>query len=162
MSSRSNRQLRRALTPLLPCESYRYEGHHEDKEFLEDAEGRFGGDLTAYALHRLAYYPCHECDKPYFGGDARCGVGGVDFRPEDLICGACVPAAPGSKPNFCSSQTLSCTPTHEETLQVAVLLCAQPALFYSVYLKVINTSCCSSALATKATRVLDAFEANAM
>lgn len=74
----------------------KYEGLDKDPEFLNDKEGRFDNDLATYAMHRLAYYMCHKCQSPYFGVDARrCGAGNADFKPEELVCGGCVPLAGG-------------------------------------------------------------------
>ena len=42
-------------------------------------------------LNRYSYYICYICNKPYFGGEARCEAQNVDVNVNqaDLICGAC-------------------------------------------------------------------------
>jgi E3 ubiquitin-protein ligase MYCBP2 len=71
----------------------RYENAEKMPE-LSDPASRFFNDPAGFALSRYAYYQCHKCRKPYFGGMAHCAVaGGGAFRAEDLVCGACLPHA---------------------------------------------------------------------
>ena len=74
---------------------------------VERPNGRFYRNPTGYAMHLYAYYECHKCQQPYFGGEARCldgaaAAGGdgdagaeaerelrVEPKPEDLVCGPC-------------------------------------------------------------------------
>jgi len=45
-------------------------------------------------MDRFAYYLCHKCKKPYFGGEKQCAVAAPEnFDPEELICGGCAPGA---------------------------------------------------------------------
>jgi len=42
------------------------------------------------AMDRYAYYVCHECDKAYYGGEARCEDSVTeDYDRSELVCGAC-------------------------------------------------------------------------
>jgi len=46
-----------------------------------------------YALHRFAYYRCHKCKDPYYGGEANCEAG-MEAREVDeteLVCPKCQP-----------------------------------------------------------------------
>ena len=70
----------------------RYEQAEKMPE-LSDPASKFFNDPSGFALDRYAYYLCHKCDKPYFGGLARCGVAVGTFKREDLICGGCQPQA---------------------------------------------------------------------
>jgi len=59
----------------------------------------FYNNVEGYAMDRLAYYMCHKCKKPYFGGEKQCAVAAPEeFDAEELICGGC---APGSSEQNC-------------------------------------------------------------
>ncbi|XP_055618511.1 E3 ubiquitin-protein ligase highwire isoform X2 [Toxorhynchites rutilus septentrionalis] len=47
-------------------------------------------DLAAHAMERYAYYVCSQCEKAYYGGEARCDAElGENFDPQELVCGGC-------------------------------------------------------------------------
>ncbi|XP_058468268.1 E3 ubiquitin-protein ligase highwire isoform X2 [Malaya genurostris] len=47
-------------------------------------------NLAAYAMERYAYYVCSQCDKAYYGGEARCDAElGENYDPQELVCGGC-------------------------------------------------------------------------
>ncbi|XP_055587703.1 E3 ubiquitin-protein ligase highwire isoform X4 [Uranotaenia lowii] len=47
-------------------------------------------DLAAYAMERYAYYVCSQCEKAYYGGEARCDAElGENYNPQELVCGGC-------------------------------------------------------------------------
>ena len=71
-----------------------YEKLTDSKELSEEGS-RFFGDLEGYALSIYAYYECHLCKQPYYGGLQRCeaGDGGGIGRREDMICPGCQPGA---------------------------------------------------------------------
>lgn len=47
-----------------------------DKEpRLKDQKSEYFNDLAKLAVDKLAYYQCHKCNDPYFGGLKECGAG---------------------------------------------------------------------------------------
>ncbi|XP_062536745.1 E3 ubiquitin-protein ligase highwire-like [Armigeres subalbatus] len=47
-------------------------------------------DLASYAMERYAYYVCSQCEKAYYGGEARCDAElGENYNPQELVCGGC-------------------------------------------------------------------------
>jgi|JI9StandDraft_1071089.scaffolds.fasta_scaffold176030_3 E3 ubiquitin-protein ligase MYCBP2 len=47
-----------------------------DKEpRLKDQKSEYFGNLEKLAVDKLAYYQCHKCQDPYFGGLKQCGAG---------------------------------------------------------------------------------------
>jgi len=69
-----------------------YEGLQNAKELSEQG-GKYFKNPEAFALDKLAYYPCSKCKQPYFGGQRRCeeaaGEGQEKFDPSELVCGSC-------------------------------------------------------------------------
>ena len=86
------------------------------------------------AMKKYAYYMCHKCDSPYFGGEYACAAAaGDEYDPTELVCGACIGGAPAQicpkhgtdfleyKCRFCCSvavffcfgTTHFCTPCHD-------------------------------------------------
>ena len=71
-----------------------YEGLDKD-ERLRDPNSPWYKNKIAFAMNRLSYYMCYECNNPYFAGRRECGDGpnnnGDDpnnaYNPKDLICG---------------------------------------------------------------------------
>ena len=49
------------------------EGSHKDAPELREG-GRYHGQTVNYAMHKFAYYVCHKCKAPYFGGYRSCEV----------------------------------------------------------------------------------------
>lgn len=51
----------------------------------------FGGDPVQFALKKFAYYSCHKCGEPYFGGHRNCEELEEDreFDPAELVCSRC-------------------------------------------------------------------------
>ncbi|XP_055524898.1 E3 ubiquitin-protein ligase highwire isoform X3 [Wyeomyia smithii] len=47
-------------------------------------------NLATYAMERYAYYVCSQCQKAYYGGEARCDAElGENYNPQELVCGGC-------------------------------------------------------------------------
>lgn len=44
----------------------------DKSERLKDPNDPYYNDLQAWALYKLAYYPCFKCKVPYFGGMKDC------------------------------------------------------------------------------------------
>lgn len=70
-----------------------YEKLDKDPEITRP-NGRFFANPTGFAMHRYAYYECSRCQKPYFGGEARCEEeaaeeAGQEFDPNNLMCPSC-------------------------------------------------------------------------
>ncbi|XP_065186978.1 uncharacterized protein LOC135817676 isoform X4 [Sycon ciliatum] len=44
-----------------------------------------------YAMKHYAYYLCHKCEWPYFGGEAQCAdqLAAAEHDPSELVCGSC-------------------------------------------------------------------------
>lgn len=40
---------------------------------LKDPNDHYFNKLGEFAMFKLAYYPCHKCKSPYFGGMIDCG-----------------------------------------------------------------------------------------
>ena len=101
------------------------EGGHKDAQELKPG-GRYEKNHAEYAMHKFAYYICHLCQAPYFGGMRSCEVAaGVGeeraFIKEEMICGGCssqgqvfpvlLPLPP--LPNVCLNSTLgTCMHVH--------------------------------------------------
>lgn len=47
--------------------------------------------ICIISFFRYAYYLCHKCQKPYFGGEAQCQQlnSSNDYNPSELLCGGC-------------------------------------------------------------------------
>jgi hypothetical protein len=68
-----------------------HEGLEKDAAIVR---GRFKGDAVGFAMNRYAYYECHKCKLPYFGGQAQCAGGPGEneegqFDEKLLICSSC-------------------------------------------------------------------------
>eukprot|EP00753_Platysulcus_tardus_P003806 PLAT12492.32.p1 GENE.PLAT12492.32~~PLAT12492.32.p1 ORF type:complete len:3532 (+),score=1996.96 PLAT12492.32:1397-10597(+) len=87
---------------------------------VRDPGSRFFGDLEAYAMDRFAYYMCHECKEPYYGGERACGEAGGEFDPTELICGGCSP--------FAAEQ--HCDKHGTEFLEFKCRFCCNVAIFF--------------------------------
>ena len=64
---------------------------------LKDPNDHFFNKFEEFAMFKCAFYQCHKCKKPYFGGLMDCGA--QDDRVvnrEDLICGACAAEMTGA------------------------------------------------------------------
>jgi len=49
-------------------------------------------DLKSFAMNNCAYYQCHKCKKPYFGGMQDCAEAmqqSESTKKEDLMCPPC-------------------------------------------------------------------------
>lgn len=86
---------------------------------IVDEGGRFYQDPKGFAMHKFAYFMCYSCSKPYFGGDANCGVQG-DFDPSELVCGAC--ANPG--------MVTSCAKHGEDYFEYKCQFCCSIAVWF--------------------------------
>ena len=56
----------------MSIERAKYEGIDKDPRLSDPADDRFYNNLQAWALFKLAYYPCYKCGVPYFGGMKDC------------------------------------------------------------------------------------------
>lgn len=67
----------------------KHEGLINDDELKKG--GRYYKKIEEYGEHKLAYYQCYDCKKPYFGGLKSCEDVGDDrdFKKEELKCGSC-------------------------------------------------------------------------
>jgi hypothetical protein len=77
-------------------ERFKFEGLDKDEKIKNPNSPWYKKDLE-YALHKISYYMCYECKKPYFAGLRECRGGPNDidnnnpnreYNPKDLICGA--------------------------------------------------------------------------
>lgn len=67
----------------------KYEGRDKDDPVVKP-DGHYYNDPVNYAAHIYAYFMCHECKEPYFGGAKECGDDSQEeVKKEDLICGKC-------------------------------------------------------------------------
>jgi E3 ubiquitin-protein ligase MYCBP2 len=73
-------------------ERVKIEGLSNDRR-LKDPNSKYFNNLPAFALDRLAFYPCSKCKKPYFGGMKACEEAGLEqnenYKSEHLVCGSC-------------------------------------------------------------------------
>jgi E3 ubiquitin-protein ligase MYCBP2 len=125
----AHRTLADVLDPLVALEDavrkkavlrLRYENLDKVPE-LTDAGSRFFGKPEAYAMHRFAYYLCFKCEKPYYGGEARCGeAGAAAFDPTHLVCGGCLP----------HSADADCPKHGKDYIQFKCRFCCSEALFF--------------------------------
>jgi hypothetical protein len=60
---------------------------------VTDATSRFFKKPVEYALSRFAYYRCHECGDPYYGGEVQCDAADADrdIDETELVCPKCQP-----------------------------------------------------------------------
>jgi len=71
----------------------------ENAPAITESGGQFFEDPAGFALARYAYYICHKCGKPFFGGERVCAAArGGDFDASELICGACL----GTTEQYCN------------------------------------------------------------
>lgn len=57
---------------------------------VTDPGSEFHNNLMGYALHKLSYFMCFKCKKPYFGGLKECGGDMDQERNEvEFICSKC-------------------------------------------------------------------------
>lgn len=81
-------------------ERMKFEGIDKDPRLTTKGDPYFGKPLE-YGLHKIAYYMCYKCKKPYFAGLRDCRGGPADndqnennankdYDPTHLICGGCV------------------------------------------------------------------------
>eukprot|EP00658_Telonema_sp_P-2_P032780 TRINITY_DN24189_c0_g1_i1.p1 TRINITY_DN24189_c0_g1~~TRINITY_DN24189_c0_g1_i1.p1 ORF type:complete len:583 (+),score=109.33 TRINITY_DN24189_c0_g1_i1:398-2146(+) len=65
----------------------------EFEKLLNDPqiETGFNGDKLQFALKKFAYYSCHKCKEPYFGGHRNCEdvEDNREFDPTELVCSRC-------------------------------------------------------------------------
>ena len=66
-----------------------YESRDKDDPVAKP-DGKYYNNPVDYAQHIYAYFMCHECKQPYFGGAKECGADSDEkVNKEDLICGRC-------------------------------------------------------------------------
>jgi len=73
------------------AERAKFEELHKNPR-LSDPKDFYFNKLGEFALFKLAYYMCHQCKNPYFGGMMDCGDGNQgmqEFKPEELVCARC-------------------------------------------------------------------------
>jgi len=75
-----------------------YDNLEKAPEIVEKG-GRFFEDPVGFAMSRYAYYVCHKCEQPFFGGERVCAAARAgDFDASELICGGCL----GTGDQYCS------------------------------------------------------------
>ena len=59
------------------------------------AGGIYFKNPEQFVLDKLAYFQCHKCKEPYYGGLVECLAAGAnyEFDPTELVCGGCTPHA---------------------------------------------------------------------
>ena len=72
-----------------------FEGNQNDAPLQRG--GKYEGRPSEYAMDLYAYYVCHKCHTPYFGGRRQCeeaaaaGARGEEaYNEAELVCGGCV------------------------------------------------------------------------
>ena len=78
----------------LSLKRLKFEGLDQDAR-LTDPNSPWYGKEVEYALHRICFYMCYICKKPYFAGRRECRMApGMDFDepnrnfdPKELVCG---------------------------------------------------------------------------
>ncbi len=82
--------------PVLQLKAYNrleYENMLDDPAIRVDASSPHFAQPVAFAMHRFAYYQCHQCRQPYFGGRLECNDGmqeqGQQPDPAQRRCSAC-------------------------------------------------------------------------
>ncbi|XXQ35895.1 RING-type domain-containing protein [Plasmodiophora brassicae] len=75
-----------------------------------------------YAMDRFAYFMCHKCKRPYFGGMRQCGdMAGRDeenFNADELLCGGC------------SDTTVNCDVHGKDFIEYKCRFCCQVAVWF--------------------------------
>lgn len=78
----------------MAIERLKFEGLEKDERLKDPNSSWYKKDLE-FALHKISYYMCYVCSKPYFAGMRECRGGPGDnnnpnreYDPKDLICGA--------------------------------------------------------------------------
>ncbi|KAL3880994.1 hypothetical protein ACJMK2_033195 [Sinanodonta woodiana] len=63
----------------------------QDTESIRTPGSQFYQDKAGFAINKYAYYICFKCQKPYFGGEARCEEQDVveNHKKEDFVCVRC-------------------------------------------------------------------------
>ena len=77
------------------------EGLKNDERFVKEP---FNHNMKKFALAVLSFYECFECKSPYYGGMVDCQQNDQqqqNFKPEDLICGACAAKKMGAGLSDC-------------------------------------------------------------
>ncbi|CAI2362857.1 unnamed protein product [Moneuplotes crassus] len=75
----------------LAVERAKVEGIDKDPR-LKNKKDEYYNDLERYAMERMSYYTCHQCENPYYGGLKECGnmaQAEGNFNAEELVCGKC-------------------------------------------------------------------------
>ncbi|GIQ81318.1 hypothetical protein KIPB_002260 [Kipferlia bialata] len=64
-----------------------------------------GSGSVSDAIREYAYYQCHRCAEPYYGGAVECAAGSeTEYNQDDLTCPRCTRLqSPTSLPDTCSS-----------------------------------------------------------
>jgi len=61
-----------------------------NEDELQDAHNEYYQNPCGFGLYKkLAFYTCHQCKKPYYGGMAQCLDGLEEVKETDFICSAC-------------------------------------------------------------------------
>lgn len=78
----------------MAMERMKFENLFKDTR-LTDPNSQWYKKELEFALHKISYYMCYECKKPYFAGMRECRGGpnednnpNREYDPKDLICGA--------------------------------------------------------------------------
>lgn len=84
-------------------ERAKFEELHKNPR-LSDPKDFYFNKLGDFALYKMAYYQCHKCKVPYFGGMIDCGDAQnalQDFKPEELVCPKCSAESVGAGVKNC-------------------------------------------------------------
>jgi E3 ubiquitin-protein ligase MYCBP2 len=98
----------------------------EDEDYKErvlNAESAFYKQPIAWAMKTYAFYECHECKQPYFGGKRNCEDNAAEEKnnAEELICHECSKIMSA---NGCQK------PDHQEYLLFKCRFCCSPAVWF--------------------------------
>ena len=119
----------------------KHEGDDQDEK-LKDEKSDYYQQEGKYAMAIYAYFECHDCHQPYFGGRRNCAEAmqareGEKFDPKELICPSCCPVEGTNCKRhgsefisfkcryccsmavwFCWGNTHFCDPCHRRPIQV--------------------------------------------
>lgn len=105
-------------------ERAKIEGLDKD-ENMQDPNYEFYGKLEEYAMFKCAFYMCHKCNEPYFGGLYDCvnAEQEQEVKKEDLVCSKCTTGIHGAGVTNC--------PKHGTAfIDYKCRWCCNVALFY--------------------------------
>ena len=75
----------------MATERAKHEGLDKDPRLKNPADPYYN-DIAKFSVFKCAYYLCHTCKNPYFGGLKDClraQQEQQEFKAEELVCGKC-------------------------------------------------------------------------